>query len=142
MNLFPNFAAQRRPQFPQRVFQPRSIVEQRYRAPELLGAAAPAYAGPPNPTYWNPALGPSPGQPEWLFHIEPWQMPGGPESYRRDVTVTPSTTVTATAAEPATSWTDQIPAWFTAEMISGVPNYWLAVAAAGALLLLAKKGKR
>jgi hypothetical protein len=196
MNLFPNFAAQRRPQFSSRIFQRPSVVVQRYRAPELLGAAvAPKSvaeggniiqtpSGPVWvwPSYWNPAMRPKPPAD---FHIEPWwPLPGPPgpgpvlltpstpvqapaatqPAAPAPVVVTPSTLVESTPAattadEPVavtaatpvmaipdaeTSWTDEISAWLNGEMISGVPNYCLALGAAGIGLLMfgGKRGRR
>lgn len=181
MRFFPNFAAQRAPRFPQRVFQPGSIVTQRYRAPELLGAAAEptnVIKTPAGSIMIWPSYAPGRDKQPGVFHIEPWQMPGGgyhqfpmPPGYDvhnimlRAVSsptppvavtpatpveittpvpteVTPSTPVTTTP-EVAPTFTDQLSTWLNGEMISGVPNYWLALAAAGAgVLLLRQPGGR
>lgn len=257
MNLFPNFAVQRAPQYSRRVFQPRSIVMQRYRAPELLGAdswtpqilsgqptytdvvgmignwlnssegiaakfttdasgattmqafkvafpnltlrgapyvsplsggkylvipnmnegilingvplgssapvaaAAPVSVAPSStvqtpmfaaqviplanmlpgsvqiqPSVWNPKL--ENDLVPAVFHTEPVEVtPSTPVAAPADqsVAVTPSTPTTATPAA-ASSVLDDVQTWLTAQMISGVPNYWLALGAGGALLLM------
>jgi len=55
--------------------------------------------------------------------------------------VAPSTAVSTTPVATAT-FIDEISTWLNGQMISGVPNYWLALAAAGGAFLLMRKGKR
>jgi hypothetical protein len=156
MNLFPNFAAQRAPRFPQRVFQPASIVKRLYRPPELLGAIAPTtyvmtasgafpmpasvWPMPDGVSYgqWPPIVASTVAQPVTAAPATPVQARRAAAA-ATTTTVTPSTTVTAADTSTA-SITDQISAWLTGQMISGVPNYWLAIAAAGAGLLMMRSG--